>query len=547
MKPTTDPTEWTQHLRSINEAFELRETALLAELEKVTKQRDKSSLRNDELAALPQTQLERLDQSAQDPVKSKLKQRESERGHFRAELEARLAEQRVHFEAQLRDARAELHDGLRQAQQKEIEFKEILMRVKDTARTELEAKLQEQLVREQNVSAQLLALCQQYDLSRTNLSASHHEQLMAIEASLREHYRSWRSLADALEAQLRDRLDAERTLRSQVQGVLNSVQNELSEVRSSFLYRAARFWRRTNDFTDRIAPTRPLENSEIASGQLVSTDISLLHEDASLTKSGFANHMSGLGLQQPPDSAQTARSIDELLNLCDIPFVNCAYRTILGRAPDPNGLKNYLDQVRKGVSKRQIVAELTQSDEGRNRTLDLPGLTELLNIHNSRDRWWLWRRNVSRSQQALEMQLCSMENRIGFVANERAKSDRSFEMQLQNIENRIEFIANSLEAQLQNIREHIDKLNTNLSDVRTLLAQHQADDEWEMAVLRTEIRALSTTTPSIRDRIAQKATGPRGDRDPSPSMRTSKLMSNVCQEAGRMRAKSSDARPADEE
>src|ERR1700689_3269130 len=96
-------------------------------------------------------------------------------------------------------------------------------------------------------------------------------------------------------------------------------------------------------------------------------------------------------MEQASNSMRIARTIEELLSLYDTSFVECAYWTILGREVDPSGLRNYLIQVRKGVSKGQIVAELVQSQEGRTRAIDLPGITELLEAYKPRSRTWLGR------------------------------------------------------------------------------------------------------------------------------------------------------------
>jgi hypothetical protein len=48
-------------------------------------------------------------------------------------------------------------------------------------------------------------------------------------------------------------------------------------------------------------------------------------------------------------------------------FVHCAYWAILGRSPDSNGLESYLESVRSGIAKVEILAQLKRSDEGKSR------------------------------------------------------------------------------------------------------------------------------------------------------------------------------------
>ena len=62
----------------------------------------------------------------------------------------------------------------------------------------------------------------------------------------------------------------------------------------------------------------------------------------------------------PLDAAVLA----ELLACDDYPFIRRAYWSLLGREPDPGGLANYLDRLRSGTPKLQVLSELANSSEG---------------------------------------------------------------------------------------------------------------------------------------------------------------------------------------
>lgn len=62
----------------------------------------------------------------------------------------------------------------------------------------------------------------------------------------------------------------------------------------------------------------------------------------------------------------------ELLELDDQAFIEQAYREALGRAADPTGRRGYLERLREGVPKAQILAELRASEEGRRRSPPSP-------------------------------------------------------------------------------------------------------------------------------------------------------------------------------
>jgi hypothetical protein len=74
------------------------------------------------------------------------------------------------------------------------------------------------------------------------------------------------------------------------------------------------------------------------------------------------------------DEARPASHITELLRLEDVALVDCAYRTLLRRPPDPSGLNHHVHLLRTGASKMHIVWLLHSSLEGRAARVALPGL-----------------------------------------------------------------------------------------------------------------------------------------------------------------------------
>lgn len=71
-------------------------------------------------------------------------------------------------------------------------------------------------------------------------------------------------------------------------------------------------------------------------------------------------------------------ALDGLLQCQDREFVESAYRLILRRDADSEGLKFYLSRVRNGVSKLRILNEISSSDEGRKIGTELKGLRRAL-------------------------------------------------------------------------------------------------------------------------------------------------------------------------
>jgi FkbM family methyltransferase len=62
-------------------------------------------------------------------------------------------------------------------------------------------------------------------------------------------------------------------------------------------------------------------------------------------------------------NVKSAKNMQELVSCHDEEFVHCAYKTLLGREPDQEGLSYYLSRVRAGHSKKLVLAQLYLSKE----------------------------------------------------------------------------------------------------------------------------------------------------------------------------------------
>jgi hypothetical protein len=73
-----------------------------------------------------------------------------------------------------------------------------------------------------------------------------------------------------------------------------------------------------------------------------------------------------------------ADSLDELLTWADVDFVRCAFVTMVGRQPDPKGERYYLDRLRRGRSKLELLWQLRRSSEGQRHDPGIAGLDRAL-------------------------------------------------------------------------------------------------------------------------------------------------------------------------
>ena len=81
-----------------------------------------------------------------------------------------------------------------------------------------------------------------------------------------------------------------------------------------------------------------------------------------------------------------ANSVEELLSWDDVDFVRCAYVTILGRQPDPEGEDYYAERLRRGYSKMDVLWQLRRSPEGPTHDPGIAGLDRAL--RRARARSW---------------------------------------------------------------------------------------------------------------------------------------------------------------
>ncbi len=105
--------------------------------------------------------------------------------------------------------------------------------------------------------------------------------------------------------------------------------------------------------------------------------------------------------------------------------MRAAYLAILGREVDPDGLSNYVGQVRTGEPKAQIAAELARSSEGQRRAAELAGLAEIL-ARPARPTHSIWARLFKRlTAAAMEPML----KQLRIIDNTAARIDASLQLQ----------------------------------------------------------------------------------------------------------------------
>ena len=124
-----------------------------------------------------------------------------------------------------------------------------------------------------------------------------------------------------------------------------------------------------------------------------------------------------------------AHTLEQLLKLHDEAFVRSAYKAILGRTPDQGGLENYLSQVRAGIHKAHILAELARSPEGRLKAAPVQGLHLAIEryLKHASSVWVrMFRRLGNASVESTDQQLRIMDNRLYLVEQAVAQQTSQF-------------------------------------------------------------------------------------------------------------------------
>jgi hypothetical protein len=134
-------------------------------------------------------------------------------------------------------------------------------------------------------------------------------------------------------------------------------------------------------------------------------------------------------------SLSVIRHVNQLIALNDVALVESLYRTLLKRAPDPDGMEFYVGQLRAGYSKGSMLVAIAASPETKAAGLELPGLRKFIGAQRRRDRS-LWRLISGKRQR--EMQMNRLENTLGRILNDVAGLEQEVRRRLEAIEEKLQ-------------------------------------------------------------------------------------------------------------
>ena len=404
----------------------------------------------------------------------------TELAHRHAEHATALQQQYAEREQALQQKLQALQAQLDRLQQERAARETLLHEQNSQSRQELERLLRQLVQREQEVAAQLLQAQQQAEREKTELAHRHAEHATALQrqhdVELRTKLGEHQCVLDAcaaLQTELKAQVLLEQQASLQLRQSLAEMQHQLGMVHTSLSWRLTAPLRKLASciapervsaaaFPCKDTPSTPAQQAaamrqaidlpmttsclepEIAPatlathvqapdsamvpqtpGQPVAAALSI--NDLRLaTESSFTTSFAPVNMTLTP-ALVAASTLDELLGQHDQSFIQCAYLTLLGREPDPEGLNYYLSRLRTGYLKIQILAQLRLSNEGRTYAAKLPGLDTAIQRHQ-RGRYpligWLFRRlNDAEGNNPTERKLRGIENQIFMLSDE---SNRRF-------------------------------------------------------------------------------------------------------------------------
>lgn len=196
-----------------------------------------------------------------------------------------------------------------------------------------------------------------------------------------------------------------------------------------------------------------------------------------------------------------ASNLSDLMQLDGSEFVECAYLTLLERAPDVAGFREALGRLLDGVAKVQILADLASSYEARKKAVLLPGLAAAIIRHErAKLPFFGWIFGLIAQQEGSSR----LAQRVRAV-EQRLLADRSsVEMRLCSIERGLPK-AQHLTAYMQAIDAQIDELGRRIE-------QTSADAEVRYVQFESSLSGRQTIQDVVVSCVAETPLGERHKR-----------------------------------
>jgi GT2 family glycosyltransferase/SAM-dependent methyltransferase/glycosyltransferase involved in cell wall biosynthesis len=411
----------------------------------------------------------------------------------------------------------------RQAEQRQADLLEQTRQQLDQLRLEADARAQQHQAR---ADAQI----EQFRLQSTALAEAGLAQRVADEQRLHQE----RAALDALHARelsdwaqrSREWQDLALSLQSRLQAVQDQAAQDLDQQRASSRSDAeaaaqreralhqllqhrtqlatllAREWlARPSSWADRLlaprgAGKRWLQTPEQHRAELNLRQIAQATARLQWAESGdpipedvpLLYHASPQTMNLLPSSATTVQSLEDLLELAAQAFVTAAYHAVLGRAPDPDGLRHYQHALDTGRSRLQVLTDLRYSTEGRGRTPTLAGLEEAVRRQRLA-RIPVLGRLLPSAPRVVSLQ--GVRRDLNTLSGQMAQVDGSLQQRLESLER-------ALQVGIQGLAQHAIQADTRI-DNRLEQIEHTLG-----TAVQHQLQQLADATSSAQEQAASR-------------------------------------------
>lgn len=488
-----------QELRSLLHSIATREQEIVAQMILVHQQATESA------TTLERDHREResvlLRQNAE--TRQLLARREQETVEALLSMEQKTQQQREELQQTYREREKQHLDQIEQTQQ------------------ELHSLLRAMATREREIAAQIALIHQQAIERVATLERDHRDrESVLLQQQAEQHRLSAKQLYD-LEYELKrlndmheTEIQAERQLRLRLRHALVEVHQNVARVRDSLTWRMMAPLRAVvSMFKDEKENRQSLADIQVKSARALDqafadiSDVSqsFTHTTINLESGNFElgaleNIMSSSALQPHSNSV----SVGQILNLYGDAFVERAYELLLGRSPDTDGMRNYLQCLRAGDSREKILAQIAESPEGQEYGAELKGLRELIASQRASSRKMF--RNFFRGSQ-IERQVYRVENELGRVAQALVVSGAATNIRVSHVENSLSKIHQMMETALSRLTDGVEnvRLETNarfVSIEQPILAIHKMA-QIELSRIGNDVTQLAAEISVINARLTK--------------------------------------------
>ncbi|MEQ1813696.1 MAG: DUF4214 domain-containing protein, partial [Candidatus Nitrotoga sp.] len=242
---------------------------------------------------------------------------------------------------QVRDGQQEQYRLLQEQTKREKEYNEQIM----GANQKLASLLHDSAQREKDTSGQMLALRQWMDKEKSELEQAYSDHISSLQRELAR-----------VRSSLSWRLTAPFRIMARWMGISQTTADHLSD-----------------------ASARPVKTRRaVSESHITVPNNQNIASDA--PKDGTRMNHSTFAQATDLNKSTKKLALSDLLQQQDVHFVESAYLTILGRQADPVGQDYYLSRLRAGVPKVEILGQLLNSAEARQRREGIPGLRDALRL-----------------------------------------------------------------------------------------------------------------------------------------------------------------------